>query len=165
MNGKRERERERNCAINEHCRAKRRPPQKKNARSRSPSHFRVFGRAFWREEETLPCFGGFDFFFPARSRFFSIFPDRKFAQLSSFPFESCCCCCRCSAERERERDTTPPLDRTRERREKKLNERTNKRTRVLLDFGFHPSFQSVVEGFQKRRAVHLCRGGGGRRRG
>ena len=38
------------------------------------------------------------------------------------------------------------------------------RTRVLLDFRFHPSLQSVVERFQKRRAVNVSSRGVRRRR-
>jgi len=60
--------------------------------------------------------------------------------------------------REKKRPLLPPIVLFATSREK--IQRTNERTRVLLDFGFHPSFQSVVEGFQKRRAVQLCRGGG-----
>jgi len=165
VNGKRERERERNCAINENCRAKRPPPKKKTARSRLLLIFASSGELSGERKRLSRALAALIFFSPRDRAFFLFFPIGN--SRNSLPSRSRAAAAAAAAlPREREREKrTPPPDRTRERREKKLNERTNKRTRVLLDFGFHPSFQSVVEGFQKRRAVHLCRGGGGRRRG
>ncbi len=62
---------------------------------------------------------------------------------------------------ERQLDTREThTQREREREEK----REQIRTRVLLDFRFHPSLQSVVERFQKRRAVNVSSRGVRRRR-
>ena len=52
----------------------------------------------------------------------------------------------------------------REEEEEDKEEKKQRRTRVLLDFRFHPSVQSVVERFQKRRPVHVSSRFGCRRR-
>ena len=51
-----------------------------------------------------------------------------------------------------------------QREEEEEEEKKQRRTRVLLDFRFHPSVQSVVERFQKRRPVHVSSRFGCRRR-
>ena len=51
-----------------------------------------------------------------------------------------------------------------EEEEDKEEKKQRRRTRVLLDFRFHPSVQSVVERFQKRRPVHVSSRFGCRRR-
>ena len=51
-----------------------------------------------------------------------------------------------------------------EEEEEEEEEKKQRRTRVLLDFRFHPSVQSVVERFQKRRPVHVSSRFGCRRR-
>ena len=51
-----------------------------------------------------------------------------------------------------------------EEEEEEEEEKKQRRTRVLLDFRFHPSVQSVVERFQKRRPVHGVSSRGRRRR-
>ena len=52
----------------------------------------------------------------------------------------------------------------REKTQREEEEEKKRRTRVLLDFRFHPSVQSVVERFQKRRPVHVSSRFGRRRR-
>ena len=64
----------------------------------------------------------------------------------------------------RARENTQKTHREKKKKKKKKKKREQIRTRVLLDFRFHPSVQSVVERFQKRRPVHVSSRFGCRRR-
>ena len=64
----------------------------------------------------------------------------------------------------RAREKTRKKHTHREEEEEDKEKKQRRRTRVLLDFRFHPSVQSVVERFQKRRPVHVSSRFGCRRR-
>ena len=69
-----------------------------------------------------------------------------------------------NSRRAREKTRKKHTHREEEVEEDKEEKKQRRRTRVLLDFRFHPSVQSVVERFQKRRPVHVSSRFGCRRR-